>query len=149
MPEDDAFKSLLMGYLDHELTELEVIRMEQHLQGCAGCAAELEDFRRLKEVTDTMRVVMPDDKYWEDYWSHIYNRLERRIGWILISLGAILLTSYGGYRLLYALLLHAGIPLMVRAGVLALIVGFCTLLISVLRERIFLSKSDKYGRIKR
>ena len=148
MPED-IFKPLLMGYLDAELTELEVLRIEEHLKECSDCAAELEGFRKLKEVTHNMRVLMPDEKYWEDYWSHIYNRLERRIGWILTSLGAILLTSYGLYALVEELLLRKGIPLIVRIGVLALVVGFCTLLISVLRERVFLAKLDKYERIKR
>jgi predicted anti-sigma-YlaC factor YlaD len=146
---EDIFKPLLMGYLDSELTELEVLRMEEHLRECADCAAELEEFRKLKEVTHNMRVLMPDEKYWEDYWSHVYNRLERRIGWILTSLGAILLTSYGLYALVEELLLRKGIPMIVRIGVLALVIGFCTLLISGLRERIFLAKSDKYERIKR
>jgi predicted anti-sigma-YlaC factor YlaD len=146
---NDAFKPLLMGYLDRELTELEVLRMEEHLKGCASCAAELEEFRRLKEVTQNMRVVMPDDKYWEIYWSNIYNRLERRVGWILLSLGSILLTSYGLYYLIARLLLQGNIPLVVRIGVVALVIGLCTLVVSVLRERIFFSKSDKYERIKR
>ncbi len=146
---DDAFKPLLMGYLDHELTELEVLRIEEHLQECDSCTAELQEFRRLKEVTQNMRVVMPDDKYWEIYWSNIYNRLERRIGWILLSLGSILLTSYGLYYVIARLLLQGDIPLVVRIGVVALVVGLCTLVISVLRERIFFSKSDKYERIKR
>jgi predicted anti-sigma-YlaC factor YlaD len=146
---DDAFKPLLMGYLDHELTELEVLRMEEHLKECASCAAELEEFRRLKEVTQNMRVVMPDDKYWEMYWSNIYNRLERRVGWILLSLGSILLTSYGLYYIIARLLLQGNIPLVVRIGVVALVVGLCTLVVSVLRERVFFSKSDKYERIKR
>jgi predicted anti-sigma-YlaC factor YlaD len=146
---DDTFKPLLMGYLDEELTELEALRMEEHLKECQDCAAELREFRRLKEVTHNMRVVTPDDKYWEQYWSNIYNRLERRIGWILISIGAILLTSYGLYYLVSSLLLQGNIPIIVRIGVVALVVGFCTLIISGLRERIFLAKSDKYERIKR
>ncbi len=146
---EDAFKPLLMGYLDSELTQLEALRVEEHLERCPECAAELEEFRKLKEVTHNMRVLMPDEKYWEDYWSHVYNRLERRIGWILFSMGAILLASYGLYALIEQLLLRQGIPLVVRIGVLALVVGFCTLLASVLRERIFLSKLDKYERIKR
>lgn len=146
---DDAFKPLLMGYLDAELTELETLRMEEHLRECAGCSAELEEFRRLKEVTQNMRVAMPDEKYWEVYWSNIYNRIERRVGWILLSIGSILLTSYGLYYVVARLLLQGDIPLVIRLGVVALVVGLCTLVVSVLRERIFFSKSDKYERIKR
>ena len=146
---EDAFKPLLMGYLDGELAETEVQGIEEHLKGCPHCVSELEEFRRLKEVTHNMRVVMPDDRYWDQYWSNIYNRLERRVGWILVSLGAILLTSYGLYYLVSKLMLQGNIPLVVRIGIVALVVGFCTLVISALRERVFLSKSDKYERIKR
>ncbi len=147
MPED-TYKTLLMGYLDAELTETEVERFEQHLKECAECSAELAQFRRLKEVTQNMRVVAPDEKYWDVYWSNIYNRLERRIGWILMSLGAILLTSYAMYAFILELF-QSQIPLVVRIGVLALVVGLCTLLVSVLRERVFFAKADKYERIKR
>jgi predicted anti-sigma-YlaC factor YlaD len=146
---EDSFKPLLMGYLDRELSESEVARVEEHLKKCRDCSEELGEFRRLKEVTQNMRLVMPNDKTWEDYWSHVYNRLERRIGWILTSIGSILLLSYGLYMLVEELLFRSGIPTLVRIGVLALTVGLCTLLVSVLRERIFLSKSDKYERIKR
>jgi predicted anti-sigma-YlaC factor YlaD len=146
---EDSFKPLLMGYLDRELTESEVMRVEEHLKECRDCSEELGEFRRLKEVTHNMRLAMPNDKTWEDYWSHIYNRLERRVGWILVSIGAILLLSYGVYFLVEKLLFYGGIPVVVRIGAAALVVGLCTLLISVLRERVFLAKSDKYERIKR
>ena len=146
---EDSFKPLLMGYLDRELSGAEVARVEEHLTQCQECNEELREFRRLKEVTQNMRLVMPNDKTWEDYWSHVYNRLERRIGWILTSIGVILLLSYGLYVLAEELLFHSGMPPLVRIGVLVLTVGLCTLLVSVLRERIFLSKSDKYERIKR
>ncbi len=146
---EDSFKPLLMGYLDHELTEMETSRFEAHLKECVECRQELSEFQRLKEVTHSMRLAMPDDRYWEDYWSHVYNRLERRIGWILTSIGIILLLSYGIYKGMEELLFHSGIPLLIQIGVIALIVGLCTLLVSVLRERLFLARSDKYERIKR
>jgi len=138
-----------MGYLDEELTALEAVRVEQHLEECHDCTAELDDFRKLKEVTRNMRVVMPDDKYWDEYWSNIYNRLERKAGWILLSLGSIILSAYGLYWVIAEVFLDKNVHPVIRIGVLTLIVGFCTLLVSVLRERFFLSKSDKYERIKR
>jgi hypothetical protein len=53
------------------------------------------------------------------------------------------------YSLVAKFLLRSDIPLIVRLGIVALVVGFCTLLISVLRERIFMARMDKYERIKR
>ncbi|PYV42716.1 MAG: hypothetical protein DMG09_01970 [Acidobacteria bacterium] len=135
--------------MDEELTALEAVRVEQHLEECHDCTAELDDFRKLKEVTRNMRVVMPDDKYWDEYWSNIYNRLERKAGWILLSLGSIILSAYGLYWVIAEVFLDKNVHPVIRIGVLTLIVGFCTLLVSVLRERFFLSKSDKYERIKR
>jgi predicted anti-sigma-YlaC factor YlaD len=145
----DIFKPLLMGYLDDELTALEVSRVEQHLQDCRDCAAELEEFKKLKEVTRNMRVVMPGDKYWDEYWSNIYNRLERRVGWILTWVGTIILSAYAFWRIIDEAIFNFKLPLVVRVGLLVLIIGFCTLVVSVIRERLSLYKRDKYERIKR
>ena len=145
---EDNYKPLLMGYLDRELTELESLRMESHLEGCPDCRSELEDFRRLKEATHQMKVFLPQDRQWDEYWAHIYNRLERRFGWILVSIGAIMLTSFGLYELVTHLFTN-DFSLFVRVSVIALLIGFSTLMISVIRERLFLIKSDKYERIKR
>jgi predicted anti-sigma-YlaC factor YlaD len=139
----------MMGYLDGELTELEIERMDQHLEGCGECRAELDGFRKLKEITRPMKLAIPDDAYWEQYWSSVYNRLERRAGWIMLSAGAILLTSYGAYQFVVRLLLAGEIHVLIRLGIAALVIGLCTLLISVIRERIYLWRSDKYKRIKR
>jgi predicted anti-sigma-YlaC factor YlaD len=145
----EIYKPLLMGYLDQELTESDLLRVEQHLQECSDCPHELSGFRKLKEITQNMRLVMPDEKVWEAYWSNIYNRLERQIGWILVSIGSILLGAYLLYKVAVEAFLDASLPLIVRIGVIALLVGLCTLLVSVLRERIFLARRDKYERIKR
>jgi predicted anti-sigma-YlaC factor YlaD len=145
----DTYKELMMGYLDGELTELEAQRMEQHLEGCAECREELGSFRKLKEMTQPMKLAMPDDAYWERYWSSVYNRLERRVGWILLSIGLIAVTSYYVYQLVARLVLDPGVAMPVRFGVAALIIGLCTLFVSVLRERIVLLRSDKYKRIRR
>jgi len=145
----DIFKPLLMGYLDDELTALEVSRVEQHLLDCRDCTEELDEFKKLKDVTRNMRVVMPGDKYWDAYWSNIYNRLERRVGWILTWVGTIILSAYVFWRIIDEALFNFKLPLLVRVGLLVLIIGFCTLVVSVIRERLSLYKKDKYERIKR
>jgi hypothetical protein len=138
-----------MGYLDDELLARDVALVEEHLRTCSDCGSDLESFRRLKADTHDMQVVSPEDKYWNDYWSNVYNRLERRIGWILISAGTILLGAYGIYRLLVEVFFVWPMPLAVQLGILAVVIGFFTLLVSVVRERIVLARSDKYERIRR
>ncbi len=138
----DSFKTLMMGYLDGELTELERERMERHLEECAECRSEVAAFSRLKEITRPMNLVMPEDAYWEQYWSSVYNRLERKTAWILLSIGAVLVLAYGSYLLATRVLLGGEAPPVLRAGLAALLLGFFTLLASVIRERIHLRTSD-------
>ena len=142
-------RDLLSEYADGALDAETRADLEKHLSSCAECREELETFRKLKEMTQPMKLAMPDDAYWERYWSSVYNRLERRVGWILLSIGLIAVASYYGYVLVASLVLNPGVAMPVRFGMAALIIGLCTLFVSVLRERIVLLKSDKYKRIRR
>ncbi len=75
-------KTLIAAYLDGELEEEEKKRVEAHLPGCEECREEYEDLNRLEEVLNKMQLKKPSQEVWEVYWSSIYNRLERRIGWL-------------------------------------------------------------------
>ncbi len=41
----------------------------------------------------------PPKDVWRVYWASVYNRLERRIGWILLSIGAMIILFFGGYKM--------------------------------------------------
>jgi predicted anti-sigma-YlaC factor YlaD len=143
------YKELLMGYLDNELTDEQRNRFEEHLAGCPECADELEQFRKLKAITDEVTLVEPEDKLWQDYWAGVYNRIERGIGWIVFSVAAIILTIYGGFRLIEDIIKDNTIGMLLKVGLLTLIVGLAILLVSVLRERIYFWKKDRYRNVRR
>ena len=145
----DDYKELLMCYLDNELTDEQRNRFEEHLAGCPECADELEQFRKLKAITDEVTLVEPEDKLWQDYWTGVYNRLERGIGWIVFSVAAIILTIYGGFRLIEDIIKDNTIGMLLKVGLLTLIVGLAILLVSVLRERIYFWKKDRYRNVRR
>lgn len=145
----ERYQLLMMGYLDGELSPAEQTEFLQHLEACPACEEELRQHRQLKEITGRMRFIEPEDRLWELYWSNVYNRLERKVGWVLFSIGAVLLLSYATFQLLEEMFLHEGISWSVRIGVISLIVGFYTLLASVIRERIAIRRSDRYEDIKR
>jgi predicted anti-sigma-YlaC factor YlaD len=145
----DDYKELLMGYLDNELTDEQRNRFEEHLAGCPECADELEQFRKLKAITDEVTLVEPEDKLWQDYWAGVYNRIERGIGWIVFSVAAIILTIYGGFRLIEDIIKDNTIGMLLKVGLLTLIVGLAILLVSVLRERIYFWKKDRYRNVRR
>ena len=143
------YKDLMMGYLDDELSDEQKRRFEEHLAGCLECAGELEEFKRLKAITDEVTLVEPEDRIWQDYWNGIYNRIERGIGWIIFSISAILLAIYGGFKLIETIITDANTGMLLKIGLLALIVGLAILFMSVLRERIYFWQKDRYKDVRR
>lgn len=142
-------KDLMMGYLDDELTDEQRDQFAEHLKGCHECAGELEQFKKLKAITDEVTLVEPEDRIWQDYWSGVYNRLERGIGWIVFSVAAILLTIYGGFKLIEEIVNDPTIGVLLKAGLLALILGLAVLFVSVLRERVYFWSKDRYRNVRR
>lgn len=143
------YKDLLMGYLDDELNDEQRRRFEDHLSGCPECAGELEEFKRLKAITDEVTLVEPEERIWQDYWGGIYNRIERGVGWVVFSVAAILLTIYGGFRAIEEIIRDPAVELIFKAGLLALVAGLAILFVSVLRERIYFWKRDRYKDVRR
>jgi hypothetical protein len=62
---------------------------------------------------------------------------------------AILLTIYGGFKLIEELIKDATIGMLLKAGLLALIVGLAILFVSVLRERLYFRQRDRYKDVRR
>lgn len=143
------YKDLMMGYLDNELTSEQRRRFEEHLTGCSECAEQLKQFRKLKAITDEVTLFEPEDRIWQDYWSGVYNRLERGVGWIVFSVAAILLAIYGGFKLIEEIIKDPSVGTLLKLGLLALILGLAILLVSVLRERIYFWSKDRYRNIRR
>ena len=145
----DDYKDLLMGYLDNELSDEQRRRVEKHLAACSGCAGELEDFKKLKAITDEVTLAEPEDRIWQDYWSGIYNRIERGIGWIVFSVAAIALAIYCGFRAIEELIRDPNVEMVLKVGLLALIAGLAILFVSVLRERLYFWTRDRYKDVRR
>ncbi len=145
----EDYKDLMMGYLDEELSAEQIRSFEEHLTACKQCTAQLQEFRQLKAITDQMTLVEPEDRLWQQYWDGIYNRVERGIGWIIFSVAAILLTIYGGFKTIEALITDPTVGLLLKIAMLALLVGLAILFVSVLRERIFFWSKDRYKNVRR
>ena len=145
----DERDARISGYLDGELSAEERERFERELRTTPELAIEFARVRELKEVTSSMRLKEFPDQVWDAYWSGTYNRLERGFGWILVSVGAMVLLAAGLYELAVALLRDSVDPWWIRVGVGALVAGLAVLFVSVLRERLFVLKSDPYKEVQR
>jgi len=145
----ENIKELMMGYLDDEISENERKVLENHIKQCEECSLELTEFSKLKEVTDNMKLNEPEDKIWNAYWAGIYNRIERSAGWILFSIGVIIMLCYAGYKAVEELINDPQIGLFVKIAIFAIIGGFSILLVSALRERLYFWKKDRYRLVRR
>ena len=145
----DQARLLMMGYLDKESRDEEVKALEEHLKTCASCRREWESFQKLKQETSQMKFKPIPEMFWDDYWQNVYNRMERGISWILISVGAILLLAYAAYDLFETFFLNPQEPLVEKIGLGLLLLGLIILLISVIREKMMVRRVDKYRRVLR
>jgi len=142
-------KDLMMAYLDNELNDQQRRAFEAHLASCSECTKEMGEFQRLKHMTDSMTLVEPEDRVWEQYWSNLYNRMERRAGWVLSSVAAIVLSIYFGFELIETIVTDPAVGVLMKAGLLALLGGLAILFVSVLRERVYFWSRDRYRDVRR
>lgn len=150
-PKDELsrFDQLMMGALDNELSGVERDEFERLLAESPERRKEWAAYKELKELTMKMRYSEPPQEVWDGYWLNVYRRIERSIGWVLISIGAMVLLFYGGFKVVEAILGDANTPWFMKAGILTLMAGGVVLFVSVLREKLFTRKTDKYREIQR
>jgi len=140
---------LMMGALDGELDHAEQAELDGLLAATPALQAEWERLKQVKEVTSTMALRSPPAEVWESYWTSVYHRLERGVGWILASIGAIVLLAYGLWTAAQELMADASIPGFIKAAVFATLLGAAIILVSVAREKWFVYRSDPYKDVQR
>jgi hypothetical protein len=140
---------MLSGYIDDELDPDEKQELESHLKECDECRKELKAFNKLKEVTGAMKYADIPEHVWDKYWKSMYRKFELGIGWILLSIGVVIMLGYVCYQMVEDFFMNPAEPLLLKIGIAALVIGFLILLVSVLRERIFAYKRDRYSEVKR
>ncbi|MEJ2545304.1 MAG: zf-HC2 domain-containing protein [Calditrichaceae bacterium] len=148
-PACEEARVLMMGLMDNELDENQKKKVLEHLASCEECAKQYKAFNNLKKETSEMKFTKLPEMYWDDYWDHVYNKLERGIAWIILSLGAILIFSYGAYEMTYEFFFDETISIFLRISIGIFSFGIIVLTVSVLREKLMIRHIDKYRSIKR
>jgi len=142
-------KELISSYHDGGLSSEQKRSVEGHIQTCAECRKEWNDMKKLEEVMNKMELKKPKPEVWKVYSTSVYNRLERRIGWILFSVGAMILLFFGGYKMVESIIQDTTTPLLVKVGIMVLMGGSAVLLVSVLRERLFVRQRERYKEVEK
>jgi len=141
---DETIQALMMKVVDGVATADEETALREAIGDDSKWEQELRAYRRIKEVTDKMQLKDLPDSYWQGYWASVYRRTERGIGWVLLSLGAIILLASVGYVVLGNFFVSPDVPLIVKIGVSAAGLGLIVLLVSILRERFFARGHERY-----
>jgi len=144
---EDRYQILLNKALDGMLNSEEKIEFEKILATSKEYQQEWQSLKKIKEITKDMKFKNLPDEIWDKYWLGIYARLERGIAWILISIGAIILLIYGGFKAVESIITDPTLEWFIKAGIIAIITGISILLVSIVREKLKVSKTDKYKEI--
>jgi len=147
--EHQKIKELISSYHDKELNEEKKKQIEEHLKECSECRREFEEMGKFEEVMNKMELKKPPREVWQIYWTSIYNRLERRIGWILLSIGAMILIFFGGYKMVEGIIQDPSTSLLLKVGILTLMAGVVVLLFSLIREQFFVRKRERYKEVEK
>lgn len=148
-PEVKRFQTLLMMAVDEALNPEEQREFDAFLKASPEYQKEWDSMRAMKSITNKMVLKKPAKEVWDMYWTNTYNRLERGLSWLLITIGAVVLTGYSGYVFIESFFPDPKISLIVKAGVVLLLGGIMALSLSVLREKIFTHKRDPYKEVER
>lgn len=140
---------LMMAEIDGEISPSEKEELQQLFKEFPECLSDFQSFRQLKEVTDKMALKKPDSEIWETYWYRVYNRIERSLAWLIFTVGVGILIVYGVIQLVSDLWQNPTMPLILKLGLFGTLLGLFILLISVIRERLYLKKNERYKEVQR
>lgn len=134
-----------MRLIDDELSTEERLQYQAHVRECETCQRELAALGRVVKMTGELRLRVSDDAFWKGYWESVYRRTERRLGFLFLIGGAVMLLLYLLFRALRSpeLLTYEGISIAI------ILLGLIVLFISVARERYHEHKNDPYREVER
>ncbi len=141
-PDNESMRELISGYLDGELDPAERARVETYAASHSEFRRELDEMRALMANAAHLQPPHVPDEEWDRFLDNVYNRLERRTGWILTMIGAAGLAALAMYFI--AVLPWAPPP--VKWFTEIALAGLAVLFVSVLRQRLAMRKTDRYSR---
>ena len=146
---NERFIYLLENYFDKNLSPEEETEFFKLIDKDPKLAEEFEEQKRVKEVLSKMMLKNPTQEAWDSYWLGIYNKIERGLAWIFISVGAVIILSFAAIKIVERFLETDNIPFLYKGGIFILVIGFVILLISLVREKFFKYRNDNYKEIQR
>ena len=140
---DKEIEVLLSGYLDGELTQQERQKVRVYLERDERYREIMAELERLKTETERLHYEEPSSGDWKTMEKSLVLDVSRGLGWIILSIWAVALTSYGLWELAAA----PDEPLTGKLLVFVFFLGVALLFCSVLTQRMRESRTDKYKEV--
>jgi hypothetical protein len=142
--EDEAIQQLMMKVVDGVASPEEEASLAEAIKGTERYEAELRAFKKIKEVTANMQFKELPDSYWTGYWKDVYSRTERALAWVLMSIGLMVILGFSAYMGLSQLYSDPKVSVVIKFGVSFAVVGGIIMIVSIVRERLFARKHERY-----
>ena len=146
---NEKFIKLLERQLNNENSREESTEFFNMIDNDETLKNEYEEQKRIKEVLSKMNLSNPSKEIWDHYWMNIYNRIERKLAWILVIIGSTIMLGFVALQVVEQLFADNKAPILVKYGIFIFIFGLLVLLFSVIREKFASAKEDKYKEIQR
>lgn len=141
---DEQLHAIMMKIVDGVASTDDKLAFDKAASENPAWETELRAYSSIKEVTDQMQYKEMPDGYWEGYWENLYRKLERGLGWILMSIGAIILIAFAFTFGFWEFFTDPNVPIILKGGIFIGGLGVIIMLVSVLRERLFARNHDRY-----
>lgn len=145
----DRLRELIVKEVDELTTSEEKIELKNLLKKNPKSIQELNEQKKLKELSNKMRLKSPSQEVFDSYWTGVYNRIERGVGWIIFSIGAVILITYGLFKLTETLINDPQLETIIKIGTIGVIAGIVIIFVSIIREKLTIHKTDKYKEVQR
>jgi predicted anti-sigma-YlaC factor YlaD len=135
----------MMASLDGEICAEDRAALESHLAECSECRREFDELKKVSQLVDEIELPKPSEEDMMKYWPSVYAKIERGAGWSLLVIGAVIWIGYG----VYLFITDPTVGSLTKFLVALPIVGLLMLLVSVIRERVAVSRTERYKEVER
>lgn len=143
-PDPGQIRRLMMASIDGETTPEEEQALKKILQQHTKWAEEYNQLKIMKEMTSQTKLKEPQPELWDSYKRQVFTRIERGIGWILFTIGALVLLFYGAWTALSEILTDPELAWWLKGAIVSAVAGVIILLVSIIREKLYLDKHERY-----
>lgn len=145
----ERLRELIVKEVDELTTSDEKLELKSLLNKYPEFIQELNEQKKMQEVSKKMKLKSPSQEVFDSYWMGVYNRIERGIGWIIFSVGAVILITYGLFKFVETLISDSQLETIVKIGIIGVIAGIVIIFVSIIREKLTIRKTDKYKEVQR